>query len=381
MLRIYHPGVVRILDTGVHAGEMYVVLPFAGRPYYEVAPELSLRQHADVVTQIASALDEIAKHGITHRDVKPANIMIDESGGARLIDFGIAKTKTSALTTAGQLMGTPGLMSPEQWKESILADPQADQWSLAASLFDVLTGDTPKIDTGVVDTSALKKHVTPEIFAVVDRALSFSPAARYNSSTDFASSLRVAMGLHKEFAGQVRETPNQNQIQTESRSPFLLPFVALLAVLFAGALMIGMGALSDKSSQPTEIQAGSSAKSVEAPAPPQVQSPTMLAFRLKTKPAVSKEDYRITVNGKAYLRSQPLPTFPAGTYLVINVETEKRKGEITATLSEEGQSFEVPLKKKRSPRIRRKRPKQEEDFDINDLTWEAGDKKMSGGTL
>ena len=124
-----HPYICKVYEILEHGGETYIVFEFVrGRPLSrriaDAAQVLPLEKVLDLVREIAEALEEAHRHGIVHRDIKPDNIMLLESGHIKVLDFGLAKelptnadssqTTSVNLTTPGQVLGTLGYMSPEQ---------------------------------------------------------------------------------------------------------------------------------------------------------------------------------------------------------------------------------------------------------------------------
>ncbi|HEY1989470.1 MAG TPA: serine/threonine-protein kinase [Acidimicrobiales bacterium] len=138
-----HPGLVRLLDTGVTGDQAYLVMEFvAGSNLAEIlrrgrlTPEIT----ADLGASVAGALGYVHERGIVHRDVKPANILVTPDGQARLGDFGIARLiDVSTLTLDGTTLGTAAYMAPEQL-ENHQVGPSADIWSLGLVLLESLTG-------------------------------------------------------------------------------------------------------------------------------------------------------------------------------------------------------------------------------------------------
>jgi serine/threonine-protein kinase len=166
--------------------------------------QMDLERAAQIVAQVAEALGYAHQHGVVHRDVKPANVMIDDRGWVTVTDFGIAKAvDTGSLTASGSMIGTPYYMSPEQCSGKKVT-PASDQYSLGVMTFQMLAGLLPFTGDSVVDI--VRKHVMdpvpplgvlrpnlPEaVVTVVERALSKDPLRRYPTVLDFARALEGA---------------------------------------------------------------------------------------------------------------------------------------------------------------------------------------------
>ena len=143
-----HPNVIKIRDLGEHQGLPYMVLDYVphGSLHDRIDRHgaLPLREAARLVHDVARALANAHAAGLVHRDIKPANILMGERGPL-LTDFGLCKQlegESRALTSTGQILGTPGYMPPEQVRSERL-DGRADIYSLGATLFEALTGRGP----------------------------------------------------------------------------------------------------------------------------------------------------------------------------------------------------------------------------------------------
>lgn len=141
--RLDHPGLVRVLDTGVHDGRPYLIMELVEGPTLAARLRrgpLPPDRCAALGSTLADALAYVHRQGIVHRDVKPANVLLGPGPRARLADFGIAQTlDASALTMTGTTLGTAAYMAPEQIEDHRVG-PAADVWSLAAILYECLTG-------------------------------------------------------------------------------------------------------------------------------------------------------------------------------------------------------------------------------------------------
>ena len=163
---------------------------------------MRIEEASDLAIQIAQGLAEAHAHGIVHRDVKPANILITKSGVAKIVDFGLAKLSgASKLTKTGSTLGTVAYMSPEQLQGSDV-DTRADIFSLGVVLYEMLTGKTPfrGDHEAALMYSIMNEEPEPlqhyiadvpsELIHIVSRALEKSPADRYKTMDDLLIDLR-----------------------------------------------------------------------------------------------------------------------------------------------------------------------------------------------
>jgi len=145
---VHHPNCVRVYDIIEESDGLGIVMEYIdGRPLADVvgiASPLDDVAAARLWVTMAGALADAHGKRVLHRDVKPANVLLDGNGIAHLIDFGIAKTKGDAtLTAAGMMMGTPDFLAPET-AETGLSTPASDAWQLAATVSYALTGQPPR---------------------------------------------------------------------------------------------------------------------------------------------------------------------------------------------------------------------------------------------
>ncbi len=210
--RLDHPHILTLIDSGATDGMLWYVLPYVrgetlrGRLVRE--KQLGIEEAIGITRQIASALDYAHRQGVVHRDIKPENIMFQE-GEAMLADFGIALAVKEAggdrLTQTGLSLGTPQYMSPEQATGDRTLDARSDVYSLAAVLYEMLTGDPPV--TGATAQAMIAKLMTerptrirvvrdavPEaVDTAVFKALAKIPADRYGGAREFADALVAGM--------------------------------------------------------------------------------------------------------------------------------------------------------------------------------------------
>jgi len=204
-----HPGLVAVLDTGEHEGLPFIVMEHVEGPTLAAVlagrGALPAGLAAQVALDLCAALAAAHAHGLVHRDVKPANVMLPPDGGARLMDFGIARAlgDTVALTLTTGILGTPHYMAPEQ----IAAGPpdaRSDLYSLGVLLYECLTGRPPfhgstamavafqHVRATPVPLRRIRPDVPPSLEAVTLRALAKDPAQRWQTAGQLQDALRGA---------------------------------------------------------------------------------------------------------------------------------------------------------------------------------------------
>ncbi len=202
---LQHPGIVVVHDVGrdARSGVLYMALEhLAGRTLQAAlagGQALPWPEAARVCARVAEALHHAHEHGIVHRDVKPANVMLLPSGDPKVMDFGIARLERSDLTQPGEAFGTPLYMSPEQAAGAAL-DARSDVFSLGAVLYEALTGRRAFDAPGLHAILARVAHSDPPppshvsalpaaLDLVVARALSKDASQRYPSARALAEDL------------------------------------------------------------------------------------------------------------------------------------------------------------------------------------------------
>jgi serine/threonine protein kinase len=203
-----HPNIVTIYDMDEDEGVAYIAMAFVNGPTLDRilsgAAAMTGAQMLQILRQSASALDYAHSRGVIHRDVKPGNIMLDEDGSVKIADFGIAKfTAPSNTTETRTVTGTPSYMSPEQ-VQGLAIDGRSDQFSLAVIAYEILTGERPfhgehlsTIVYRIVAEEPAESHrinasLTPQIDAVLRRALAKKPESRFPNCSSFTGALEMA---------------------------------------------------------------------------------------------------------------------------------------------------------------------------------------------
>ena len=219
-----HPNIVAVYDTG----EDVLATDFDGKhvenvtvPYIvmEYVDGMTLRQvlHSgrrlmperalEITSGILSALDYAHRHGIVHRDIKPANVMLTRAGDVKVMDFGIARAIGDAgqtMTSASAVMGTAQYLSPEQARGEVV-DARSDLYSTGVLLYELLTGRPPftgdsavsiayqHVSENPLPPSQVDPGVSPEVDAIVMRALAKHPDDRYQTAGEFRADIERAI--------------------------------------------------------------------------------------------------------------------------------------------------------------------------------------------
>jgi predicted Ser/Thr protein kinase len=200
-----HPNIVNVFDYGEDNGVLYLIMEYLEGKSLEKLLEghniLLIENIIPMYDQVCSALDHAHQNGIVHRDIKPANIMILDNGLVKVTDFGIAKMVTMGMTQAGQVLGTPNYMSPEQVKGRQV-DGRSDIFSLGIILYELVTGEKPFggqnittviykiINENPIPPRELDATIHPGLSYVICKALAKSPEERYQTCRELAEDLK-----------------------------------------------------------------------------------------------------------------------------------------------------------------------------------------------
>ncbi len=231
--RLEHPHIVPVYDYNEHQGQPYLVMKFIeGTTLKDDTSRstLPMKLVIHVMTAVGSALTYAHNRGVLHRDIKPSNIVIDKQNTPYVTDFGLARMVQAGESTLSQdmILGTPHYISPEQAKGVRDLDARADIYSLGVVLYKLVvgqvpfTGDTPyaiihdHIYTPLPLPSVVNPGVSPEVEAVLLKALAKDPNDRYNSAVELVKAFRDAVQRKSEAAQpKTRTTPTT----TKNASP------------------------------------------------------------------------------------------------------------------------------------------------------------------
>jgi serine/threonine protein kinase len=209
LARLRHPAIVPVYDLGRDSDRCFIAMGLVEGPSLadlrerEAGP-IDCRRAAEIVADLADALDYAHGQGILHRDVKPANILSDATGGVYLTDFGLAYRPDSgeASSHPATLIGTPAYAAPEQAAaEHSQALPASDQYSLGAVFYEMLCGRTPfsgpplyilyqAMNQDPPSPRSIDRGVPDPLAAICLRAMAKRPQERYPSCADLADDLR-----------------------------------------------------------------------------------------------------------------------------------------------------------------------------------------------
>jgi eukaryotic-like serine/threonine-protein kinase len=229
-----HPAIVAVYDTGeaeTSTGPLpYIVMEYVDgvtlRDIVHAEGPMPAKRAIEVIADACQALNFSHQHGIIHRDVKPANIMISKAGAVKVMDFGIARALADAnsVTQTAAVIGTAQYLSPEQARGEKV-DARSDVYSLGCVLYEILTGEPPFVgDSPVavayqhvredpVPPSQRHNDITPELDAVVLKALTKNPDNRYQTAAEMRADLvRVHSG----------EAPEAPKVFTDAERSSLL---------------------------------------------------------------------------------------------------------------------------------------------------------------
>lgn len=208
---LQHPNVVQLYRYGEAQGFLYMVMQYIDgadlaailRGYTQQATFMEPQDVLKLMSEICQALDYIHQHGVIHRDIKPSNIMLDKEGRAYLADFGLSLL--TDVGTRGEVFGTPQYIAPEQAISSANAQPSSDLYAMGVILYEIFTGQLPFSSTDALELAmmhisdtppaprSLRPQISPELEAVILKALEKDPQDRYPSGAELVKALGKAL--------------------------------------------------------------------------------------------------------------------------------------------------------------------------------------------
>lgn len=247
--RLSHPHIVTIYDVGEDHGTVYIAMEhLVGEPFNEVVKSgrLTLVESLEIARQVAETLDYAHRQGIVHRDVKPSNIILGEENQVKLTDFGIARIEDTASghqTQAGEILGTPVYMSPEQVMGQTV-DGRSDLFSIGVILYEMVAGRRP---FGGNNIAAIFRSITQDAPAPPDRdnpfitkeladlvlkCLAKPPEERFQTGGQLADAITEVIPSVA-ISGQPARKPARRRPR---KTPFLMAGLFAVLVVFAGSV-------------------------------------------------------------------------------------------------------------------------------------------------
>jgi serine/threonine-protein kinase len=292
LAKLGHAHIVTVHDSGEEDGTAFIVLEYINGETLKQRIKRGGRLRVDeaiaYVIEVARALAAAHGQGIVHRDVKSQNILLDPDGGAKLTDFGIARSGTEvALTQGGRVLGTTDYVSPEQAMGREVTG-QSDLYSLGIVLYEALTGSVPFTGAGQVAVAAMhvrnklpdvqraRPEVSAALAAVIDRATAKRLDRRYDAAPTMIADLERALAIETARLGDatgeanavLRTLPDaaRSRVPLYVRHPSSTLATALAVLLVLGAVAVFVFARVHRNTPPRNV-----------PAAPLIETPITLA--------------------------------------------------------------------------------------------------------
>ena len=245
--RLSHPNIVTIYDVGQDHDTIYLAMEYLeGQPFNDIIRErtLSFPEIAELAVQLAECLDYAHKKGIVHRDIKPSNIMLTPEGKVKLTDFGIARIEDPSMhqqTRAGEILGTPVYMSPEQVMGQPL-DGRSDLYSLGVILYELAAGRRPYSGENLAaifraitlddpqDASTINPSIPPDLASLIMKGLHKDASQRFQTGEEMAAAYRAFLKKLDSDATAGETAPKKT------------PYAAIISVLVLIILLFSSGA-------------------------------------------------------------------------------------------------------------------------------------------
>jgi serine/threonine protein kinase len=270
-----HPNIVAIHEVGEQDGHHYFSMEYvAGQNLAQLSPGAAgrkaawFRRVAAWLRTIAEAVQYAHEQGTLHRDLKPSNVLIDGNDQPHVTDFGLAKQSRQdlELTVSGQVLGTPGFMSPEQASgKRGLVGPQSDVYSLGAILYFLLTGQPPHTGESVPETLARaldsepvaprtsNRNIPRDLETICLKCLEKAPARRYASARELALDLERFINYEPIVARPISKLERFGR--RCRRHPLVTALVSLLLVLLVGWVLVFYRLAQDKEARTSRMWA------------------------------------------------------------------------------------------------------------------------------
>ncbi len=255
--KIRHKNVCQMFDLGEYLGTSYITMEYVHgedlRQLIRKVGRLSPGQAIAIARQVCAGLEEAHKLGVIHRDLKPQNIMLDDDGDARIMDFGIARSLSGkSITGAGTFIGTPEYMSPEQ-VEGKGVDPKSDIYSLGVVLYEMVAGRRPFDGETALSIAHKHRYETPEdprklvadipesLVRTILKCLEKDKAARYASAQaldDDLAGIEGGLPTTEKAIPRKKSSTARDITVTLNVRKLVLPALAVLTVVAAAVVLV-----------------------------------------------------------------------------------------------------------------------------------------------
>ena len=318
--RLSHANIVTVYDVGQDQDTIYIAMEFLeGRPLNEVVREkpLAIRDVINIGLQVAKALNYAHARGIIHRDIKPSNIILNDEGRIKITDFGIARIEdpeATQQTQAGEILGTPVYMSPEQVMGETV-DGRSDLYSLGIILYELTTGKRPFSGENIaVIFRAITQEIPPvpqtadgnlppAVATLIMKSMAKEPEKRFQSGRQMADELSVCLDS-KTNTGVSPTTP------PDKKGPLL--WIGLIVLI----LVCGGGFYLLKSRQPMQTPPPVETAPLQQPmaeTPSAIESKTSAPADTMAETPVNSETARVKIQESTSAAEEKTATSGTGT--------------------------------------------------------------------
>ncbi len=243
--RLTHPRIAAIYDYGEDVDIAYIVMEIVnGKSLFQHIQnkaQFSLKEIGEIVRQLLDGLGYAHGQGVTHRDIKPSNLLINDDGRIKISDFGIARIESSTLTQVGEIMGSPGYMSPEQFLGTEI-DARSDIYSAGVIAYELLAGRRPFIGNNAevmrqalnvrpVNPSEHNPRISVQLDWAAQKALAKKQEARFQSAKDFSDAFVKGIEASIRMASREPEPDAMEDAPTQRIDPGLIQAARMLAGL------------------------------------------------------------------------------------------------------------------------------------------------------